>query len=704
MQDLRIIDNTKQLAEALCYLLDKDFVSYDTETTGLLRTDACIGISFCAEPNVAYYIVLKAWDPEIKSLVDIIPYAEVKGILNVLSTKQLLMHNAIFDSIRTKLDFGIDLIQAVHTDTAILGHLLDENRSNKLKDLAVSIFGQSSKQEQEEMHVSIKANGGTLTKKKYELYKADSYLIAKYGAKDALLTFNLFHVLIEDLYAQNLQDFFFEESMPLLRGPTFDLNFIGLKIDPNALTKLKLELQANMAELHSSILTEIHPYVKDLYPGTTKKNTFNIGSNEQLSWLLFHKLGQDMGTLTDVGKDICSFLGLKLPYSVVAKRDFIRASEAAKGKVYVPEGYDHKKKKVIRAKKINNWWKYTQCDKELLTTYAKRYKWVAKLLEYKKESKLLTTYVEGIQSKMLYNVIYPSFNQMGTTSGRYSSSQPNFQNLPREDKRIKSCIVARPGKVFVGADEEQLEPRVFSSISEDETLTGSFAKGEDFYAVVGMPVFGIFGCSLFKSDENSFAKKYPKERDRAKVFGLATPYGRLASVQAQAMHIHKEEAQQLIDRYFEEYPKVKEMMLDSHRQAKEHGIVYSLFGRPRRIPAAQDIDEIYGNAQHANLPYDARNLLNLAMNHRVQSTAASIVNRASIAFHKKIIELGISNPAWNEVKLVLQIHDQLIAEVPEKLQHEVCTILQNCMENAVTLPKVKLVAIPVVSTTIAGQK
>jgi DNA polymerase I len=395
---------------------------------------------------------------------------------------------------------------------------------------------------------------------------------------------------------------------------------------------------------------------------------------------------------------------MRVPYSRKEKNDFIALVEDCKGQIYVPAGINPKTGKKTLAKKIGSPWKYTACGKQSLERCANKYTWVARYLELAKNQKLLKTYVMGIQKRLRYGVIHPSFLQHGTTSGRYSSKLPNFQNLPRDDKRVKSCIVARPGKVFVGADYAQLEPRVFASVSQDPTLMGCFESGQDFYSVVGAPIFGKTSCSLVKSDPNSFAKKYPELRDKSKVIALATPYGRTAFQQAAVMKISQAESQELIDRYFAAYPRVELMMLESHEQAKAKGEVHTLFGRPRRIPAALEIKATYGNASHGELPYAIRGLLNLGMNHRVQGTAASIMNRAAIACWKMIKILAEEDAKWAEVKIVLQVHDQLILEGPEELGEAMVIVLKDSMENTTILPGVKLVADPTISKDLAGQK
>lgn len=700
-----IIKTIDQLNELVDYIHANDFLSFDTETTGVDKESKIIGYSVSADYDTGYYVILRSWNPETQQLVTEETESHTADILRLLVGKNLIMHNAIFDCWMVNNNYNLDLMPSVHTDTLMLAHLLNENRHNGLKELAVHFFGDDSKTEKKAMDESITKNGGSVTKACYEIYKGDAELIGKYGAKDAILTIKLFYLMTEQLLEEGLDKFFYEdESMPLLRGPTYDLNTTGLRIDPEKLQTLKSTLEADMMQLESFIHREIEPHVKDKYPATNKKNKFNIGASQQLSWLLFEKLGNEFGTLTDTGKEICKSLGLRLPYAAKDKRDFISLCREAHGQPYEDAKFDHKKQKMGKPKLIGDYWKYLKLDKIAQAKLASKYEWVKALIEYRKAGKLLDTYVIGIQTRMNYNIIRPSFLQHGTTSGRYSSRGPNFQNLPREDKRVKSCIVAREGKVFVGADYSQLEPRVFASVSQDKTLMECFAKGEDFYSVVGAPIFGKTGYSLYKDDKESFAKKFPQLRDKSKVIALATPYGRTPSLMASAMNIKIDEARELIEKYFEAYPSVELMMLDSHEQAKRDGKVVNLFGRPRRIPEATQIVTKYGHLPHSELPYEARTLLNLGMNHRVQSSAASIMNRAAIAVWKNINELSQADPIWREVKIVMQVHDELILEGPEEIDEEMRILLKECMQYTVVLPGVDLIAEPVIGKTIADLK
>lgn len=672
-----------------------DFVAYDCETTGLNLADRIIGFSVCANEDEAFYVILEKWAPWVglKSM----PYLEEAiQIVNLLKTKHLLMHNGTFDCSMAESYFKIRLIDNLHTDTMILAHLLDENRKVGLKELAKSIFKIKSNVEQEEMQKSVLDNGGKLTKTCYEMYKADPYIMGKYGAKDAWLTYKLFLELVPQLEEQGLFDFFYvDESMPLLKGPTYQMNNAGLKVDIDGLAKLKKTLEAECEEAKSFITAETSKFVKEKYPGAKKSNTFNMGSSKQLAWLLFGVLKLEFVTLTDSGREVCRALGIgKLPYSISEKRIFIDTCLAKLGQEYQPPYLVNGKRRA--AKTIKAPWNYIKCDKAVLNKLSYRHKWIQRLLEYQKNKKLLTTYVEGIEKRAQYGVIRPSFLQHGTTSGRYSSRNPNFQNLPRDDKRIKSCIVARPGKVFVGADYSQLEPRVFAYFSGDERLLNSFSGATDFYSVIGMEVYEKYDCTPQKEGSpDAFGIKYKDLRNKSKVIALASTYGATAKQLSSTTGKSVDDTQLDIDRYFESFPGVKNMMLESHNTAKNTGKVNNLFGRPRRMPEAMEIVKIYGDAQHKDLPYEARNILNLACNHTIQSTAASIVNRAAITFYNN------SRLAKINCNILMQVHDSIVVECNDYDADSVCILLQDAMETTTRLKGVSLEAIPKIGRTLA---
>lgn len=690
--ELIVVDTLVGLDEVQNYINMHHIIAFDFETTGLTKRHEVIGFSVCATENESYYVILAKWNKVLQTL-EYMPYLkEAKEIIASLSGKELIAHNGLFDCMMSEAYFKVSLIDSLHTDTMVLAHLLNENRRIGLKELGKEYFGQDATKESELMKASVIANGGQWNSDNKEMYKADSELLAKYGAQDALLTYKLFLILVPDLYDQGLDKFFYEEeSMPLLRTATYDLNTTGMQVDMNALVSLKKTLEAECAEHKAFIFQEIAPYIKDKYPGTKKTNTFNLGATQQLAWLLFGQLNLEFGGLTDGGKLVCKEINLKIPYTISAKRDFIEICVRDKGRIIkMPSIFNGKKKSAV---KLKDPWAYIAVDKETITKLAPKYKWIQALLEYQRKNKILNTYVEGIEERIQYGVINPSFLQTGTTSGRYSSRAPNFQNLPRDEKRIKQFIVSRPGKVFVGADMSQLEPRIFAYYSKDERLLEAFRGKDDFYSVIGIETFDITDAAPTKED---FGVKYKALRDVSKVIALATTYGSTAYQLAPTIKKSIDQTQEVIDSYFEKFPGVAEMMLEAHRLAKKDGQVINYFGRPRRIPEAKLINKLYGDVPHSELKdYNARNLLNLAVNHRIQSTAASIMNRAMIKLCSNIKELGLN------AKMVVQVHDSIVMECDTQDSETISILLQDALEQTNRLEGISFEALPKIGRNLS---
>lgn len=695
-ETLRVLRTDAEITELLEYISDPAlvYVAYDTETTGLSLDAQVIGFSVCADIDLGFYVVLGEWRGT-GGLVWLDNRDSASKVLEILRSKSLIMHNAVVDINWTKVNFGVDFMPALHTDTMLLAHLVDENRRVGLKELAYTIFGEGAKQEQEEMQASVIANGGVWEKARggnKEMYKADSDLVGRYGAKDTVLTLKLFYHLLPQLFEEGLDKFFYEdETMPLLKSATYDMNTVGLKLDLPAIQELQKELELNITTLQDQIQSDIRPYILEAFPkgfGKGKKQ-FNLNSKQHMSWLLFVRLRNQWKKLTKGGRKVAKALCGGIPYSPKARLAFQQALED-------PPSVPGSLPKIV---------KYIQCDKNALLNLEHKYVWVERLLKHNQDVKILGTYAIGLQKREYYGVIHPSFLQHGTTSGRYSSRDPNFQNLPRDDTRIKKCIVARPGHVFVGADFSQLEARVFAFMSGDETLIASFEKGEDFYSIIGMNVFQKFDCTPHKSGANAFGVKYKSLRQIAKNTALAATYGttafRLTDMlrDDEGHNIPPKECQVIIDDYFEAYPQIKLFQQKMHWEAIEKGYVASYFGRKRRIPMATRIKKLLSKGEDASdLPYEYRTLLNLAVNHSIQSTAASVVNRAAIAFRARADLAGLPSP------IVLQIHDELVVETLEQYAKQVRALLKDCMENTTVFPGMRFPAEPKIARTLADLK
>ena len=284
------------------------------------------------------------------------------------------------------------------------------------------------------------------------------------------------------------------------------------------------------------------------------------------------------------------------------------------------------------------------------------------ILEYRKVTKLKSTYVEGlIKVADDSGRVHSCFNQTGTTTGRLSSSEPNLQNIP-----IRTELGRELRKFFVpegedhrliDADYSQIELRVLASISGDEAMTSAFISGEDIHASTASTVFGV--------PKNSVTTEM---RKRAKAINFGIVYGMGEFSLAEDLGISRAQAKKYIESYLSGYPMVCAYLDGIVKDAYEHGYVTTLFGRRRYIP------ELAG--QNKNLKHFGERV---AKNSPIQGTAADIIKIAMINTSKKLKESGI------DARLILQVHDELILEAHKDCADQAARILEECMENAVTL-------------------
>lgn len=284
------------------------------------------------------------------------------------------------------------------------------------------------------------------------------------------------------------------------------------------------------------------------------------------------------------------------------------------------------------------------------------------MLEYREYAKIKSTYIDALpRMRAEDGRVHTSFNEMVTTTGRLSSSDPNLQNIPvRTDfgRQIRTCFVPLgEGEVFVSADYSQIELRLLAHLSGDEHLIASFNSGEDFHASTASRVFGV------PMDDVT-----PQMRSRAKAVNFGIVYGQQAYGLSQSLHIPFYEAKEMIDRYFEVHPGVRTYLDDVVAQAHKDGYAVTLFGRRRYIPELKA-----KNA--AQRGFGGRT----AMNHPMQGTAADIIKLAMRQVQDELVARDLGT------RLMLQVHDELDLSVPESEVEEVSDLLTSVMESVVEL-------------------
>ncbi|MBO4318161.1 MAG: DNA polymerase I, partial [Mailhella sp.] len=302
---------------------------------------------------------------------------------------------------------------------------------------------------------------------------------------------------------------------------------------------------------------------------------------------------------------------------------------------------------------------------------------VRDLLEYRKLEKMRSTYLEPLpQSAGPDGRVHTTFNITATATGRLSSSNPNLQNIPvRGDmgRRMRSCFTAAPGHKLISADYSQIELRVLAHCSGDEKLKTSFLNGEDIHARTAAELFGL------PMDAVS-----PDLRRKAKTINFGLIYGMGARKLAQDLSIPQSEAKRFMEEYFKKFSDIKAFFDSVENYAREHACVVTLAGRQRPLP---DIRSQSGQAR-ALAERQAVNTL-------IQGTAADIIKIAMLAAAQDgtLRDLG--------AKLLLQIHDELVAEVPEQHAETAAKRLAELMQDA--SPDGKPLSVPLIVEYGIGQ-
>lgn len=748
MKDYKLI--TKQnLSQFISELNSYDIVAYDTETTGLnVRKDKVIGFSVSCIEGSGWYLPIHVWNKETQELVPQNWEQSIAGdILIRLRVKKLIMHNASFDVRVTANNLGISLISALYADTQLMKHTLAEEGPFALKDNAVIYAKEigldsqdAANQEQLDLEENVKANGGKWLKSNKEMYKADLEVLYKYAIADTDITLRLFNYFETQLIEQNLYKLFYEEEvMPLYKLVTIKMEHRGVYLDMPKLHQHLAEIKAELAKSEELVVKAIMEteeggrFVSDLL-----SEQFPIKPTGKLVQKFCEKLKLPLPKLAS-GKYQINKKTLEL-----IKRDESAYRFLSEGFDTYNEAFWHK----IRMELLLDTQKYAinigskdqlgkivfeylninpltktpsgkgQFNEDFVEHLAEKYgfAWAKELRVFNKLTKIKSSYYDRFMEKQEGGIYYPSFKQHATTSGRYGS---DLQQLSRpiekdsDDSRIvyftntlRALVIPKSGYAFIDDDYESLEPRVFADDAGDQALIDIFLNGEDFYSKVGIGAEKLEGVSADKKAPNFLKNVNPTARQNAKAYALGIRYGMKEVKLSYTLSISKEEAQQIIDNYFDSFPGLKEAMDGYLNEVKRHGTATSKFGRVRHLPRAREIYIKFGDAildfkalprlsykhkismeELKSVRKEYNNLLNNALNFPIQSAANSIIARASIAMSKEFLANGLD--AW--VSSV--VHDQVIVSVRDDQKEQAAEIVQRCMEktNELAMP---LIAMP----------
>lgn len=741
--EISILKSWEEVVKLRRYVEANDFpfLIIDTETDNKNEKLANLyGVSICFNDSEGFYIPIRKlggeswWSSQEEQRI-------AAWVYYLCQNKKVIGWNIIYDVLVLERNWGFDIAPYIYADGILMKHCVDEERPFGLKDTAVKYLGPWADKAQKAMYENIEKNGGKTTKEQMDMYKADTDVLGEYAVYDVLITQKLYVLFQQKLDEENLNDLFYkDEVMPLYKEITIPMKRHGFPVDIPYFTELDEQINQDINNLIFAIKEEI------------KDDVFEF-EQQMLDKDYPAKVG---GTFPKMVAEIINF---ELPKN---KTGGVTLSKTSLDKLVEPSNEEHRnflawlkgteelnKELVIKAQRhwffkdnpeettvfnlrSNNHLKWLffdklgleplsrtekgepQTDDDFLDSVREEFTWIANLSDFKKLMKLKSTYIEGILERQIDGVIYTSMLQFGTTSGRYSSTNPNLQNLPAtKDKdsglsevvlkyvnSIRKGFIAPPGYVLVDADQSALEPRCFASVSGDANLQKIFFNNEDMYGSIAIRQFNVPELSPFKSDPNFVGKVRPELRKQVKTYSLAVAYGAGAGRIAGLLGITREDAQKLIDDYLDAYPGLKNYIQSCHESAKKNGYVRTLFGRMRHLPRVKHLYNVYGDSlqdwryvKKTNTKreqYEMKNGLNNATNMPIQGLAAHVMNRSMIQIARRMKQQGING------YVALQIHDQVVVIVQKEQAEETKAIVQDCLENTIKIA-VPLIAEPAIA-------
>ena len=301
-------------------------------------------------------------------------------------------------------------------------------------------------------------------------------------------------------------------------------------------------------------------------------------------------------------------------------------------------------------------------DEGVLTELALRHELPAEILSYRQLAKIKSTYADALLSLINPETgrVHTSFSQTITTTGRLSSSKPNLQNIPvrtEMGQRIREAFTAKDGCVLLSADYSQIELRILAHMSGDELLTEAFRQDEDIHTRTAAEIFGLQPSDIT-----------PEMRRRAKAVNFGIVYGISPYGLALDIGISQQEAREYIDHYFLRHKGVKSFIEDTIVKAKEMGYVTTLLNRRRYVPELSSED-------NSTRQFGER----IAVNTPVQGSAADIIKLAMINIHRRLVREGL------KARMILQVHDELLLEVPDEELSAAKNIVIEEMEGVIPL-------------------
>ena len=702
LDKIELVTDLNRIEEYLHNTLKNGILAVDTETNGLDRIDGKIaGICLYTPGEKGIYIpvghVSYMTNQPLKDNVARETMENFFKVCNEHNVKYIL-HNAKFDMHILYWMIGVKIVP--YWDTLIAGQLLNENEPHGLKVLYQKYCVRAD-EEQQVAKFNTLFNG-------IEFNSIPPSVGYMYAAFDPIMTYELYKFQEQYLdkevgqycYRKGLErvaDVFREIEMPLIEV-VFDMEVQGVDIDTDLAKELK----------------DKYTYYMNLAVDNFKAQIIELevaGAFDELRVKHPDKFNK-ISELGDININIASNAQLVILFYDVLKLD------PPKGQRSVGEE---------QLKQLHH--PLVDC-----------------ILEYRGMSKLLSTYIEAIPNHIAKKdgKLHANFNQYGAKTGRFSSSDPNLQNIPSKTKKlsdgtvidaghdIRQMFIAGEGNVIIGGDFSQQEPRCLAHMSQDENMINAYLHGKDLYATIASKLYNkpYEECKEFRPD-GTVNPEGKQRRSSVKPILLGIMYGRGVNSIAEQMNITKEEAQQVINDFYKQFPKVKEFVEFAQDNARTYGFVETAWGRKRRLPNMQ-LDPIEITIENPNListfnPLDFSStentevsdevyykylrLMNRAygreakekvkqqakaegyklvdnggyiadaqrqcVNSIIQGSAADMTKIAMIQIHrnKRLRELGY--------KLIIPVHDEVLGVCPRENAKEVRDILEYIMVHVV---------------------
>ena len=709
LDKIELVTDPNRIEEYLHNTLKNGILAVDTETNGLDRIDGKIaGICLYTPGEKGIYIpVGHVSYMTNQPLKDNVPCETMKNFFKVCNEHNVkyILHNAKFDMHILYWMIGVKIIP--YWDTLIAGQLLNENEPHGLKVLYQKYCVRAD-EEQQVAKFNTLFNG-------IEFNSIPPSVGYMYAAFDPIMTYELYKFQEQYLdkevgqycYRKGLErvaDVFREIEMPLIEV-VFDMEVQGVYIDTDLAKELK----------------DKYTYYMNLAVDNFKAQIIELevaGAFDELRVKHPDKFNK-ISELGDININIASNAQLVILFYDVLKLD------PPKGQRSVGEE---------QLKQLHH--PLVDC-----------------ILEYRGMSKLLSTYIEAIPNHIAKKdgKLHANFNQYGAKTGRFSSSDPNLQNIPSKTKKlsdgtvidaghdIRQMFIAGEGNVIIGGDFSQQEPRCLAHMSQDENMINAYLHGKDLYATIASKLYNkpYEECKEFRPD-GTVNPEGKQRRSSVKPILLGIMYGRGVNSIAEQMNITKEEAQQVINDFYKQFPKVKEFVEFAQENARTYGFVETAWGRKRRLPNMQ-LDPIEITVENPNListfnPLDFSSTENTEVSDEVYYKYLRLMNRAygreakekvkqqakaegyklvdnggyiadaqrqcvnsiiqgSAADCTKIAMLQIHNHERLkelQFKLILTIHDEVLGVCPRENAKEVRDRLENimvhCVENKLNVP------------------